>query len=42
MRQLENDSTLRATLQQKALVQAGKFSWRKSAEQVLAIYNTLS
>jgi glycosyltransferase involved in cell wall biosynthesis len=42
MRQLENDSDRRKELQRKALVQARKFSWEKSAEQVLEIYSELS
>lgn len=41
MHTLENDPLLRKELQQKALVQAGKFSWEKSAEQLLKIYSTL-
>lgn len=38
MRRLENDSDSRADLQQKALIQAAKFSWEKSAEEVLKVY----
>lgn len=41
MRRLENDSGLRAELQQKSLVQAGKFSWEKSAERVLEVYSAV-
>ena len=42
MRRLENDSGLRTELQQKSLIQAGKFSWEKSAEQVLGVYSAVS
>jgi glycosyltransferase involved in cell wall biosynthesis len=41
MRQLENDANLRTDLQQKALGQAAKFSWVKSAEQVLGVYSAV-
>jgi glycosyltransferase involved in cell wall biosynthesis len=41
MRQLENDANLRTDLQQKALGQAAKFSWAKSAEQVLGVYSAV-
>ena len=38
MKRLENDSTLREQQQKKSLAQAKKYSWKKSAEQVLKIY----
>jgi glycosyltransferase involved in cell wall biosynthesis len=41
MHRLENDSDLRAELQQKSLIQAKKFSWEKSAEQVLDVYSAV-
>ncbi len=41
MYQLENDASLRERLKQKALVQAAKFSWEKSAEKVLAVYSAV-
>lgn len=41
MRRLENDSDMRKELQRQALLQGGKFSWEKSAEQVLEIYSAL-
>jgi len=36
---LESDRSCRESLREKAVIQAGKFSWEKSAEMVLDIYN---
>ena len=39
MLQLLNDSHLRESLKQKALVQAARFSWKNAAKRVLEIYS---
>ena len=36
---LGSDGVYREALREKAVIQAEKFSWEKSAEEVLGIYN---
>ncbi len=41
MRRVLTDDTLRANLRVRSLKQAAKFSWRKTAEQTLAVYEEM-
>ncbi|MFQ5952631.1 MAG: glycosyltransferase family 4 protein [Candidatus Omnitrophota bacterium] len=41
IRELDTNASLRAELSERAIHQAGKFSWKKTAEQTLEVYKKL-
>jgi glycosyltransferase involved in cell wall biosynthesis len=42
MRAVLSDETLRAGLRQRGLAQAARFSWRRTADETVAVYESLA